>query len=196
MSAPQDSGTFQAKKFFLPVLALLGIILAVLFALKAQQGRGPHGSEDFSEIKVGSTLPDLTLHPFELGSSGKNIQLSALPGKVFLINFWATWCEACTAEMPSIVKLLSLYKGQGLTVVAINLDERPDAVVPNAVKTFGLSFPIYLDVEEQAVRTFDVHALPMSAVLNKARTVLHMETGEKNWMADDIRNEIEKWLKN
>lgn len=128
-------------------------------------------------------------------SDGKSVALSSFKGKVVLLNFWASWCEACMAEMPSMNKLYEELKGEGLEILAVNVDENPTKVVPEVIKKLKLVFPVYVDRDNTLTRYFDVMAIPFSAVLSKDQQVLWAESGERNWAASDIVAELRKAIK-
>lgn len=178
-------------KFLLPVIAIIALVIGGLTVLKSQLGKGDsHSSDSAVEIRVGATLPDFSLQQF----GGDSIAVSSIPSKVFLINFWATWCEACVVEMPSITKLRNAYKDKGFEVLFINVDEEPEAVLPKALKQFGIDFPVYLDTDTKLAELFDVHAIPLTVIMDKNRQILLIETGERDWNASDIRSDLEQWL--
>jgi thiol-disulfide isomerase/thioredoxin len=143
------------------------------------------------ELNVGATMPDFELRRF---GDGK-VRFSSLNQKVVLINFWATWCEPCRTEMPSIARLRAAYKDKGFDVMAINIDEDPDSVVPPALKAMALKdLPIYTDQEGRASDIFQVEAVPLTVILNHDRKILLVETGERDWNDKEIRQQLESWL--
>lgn len=128
-------------------------------------------------------------------STRKDVALSSFNGKVVLINFWASWCEACMAEMPSIQKLYEKLHGEGLEVVAISVDENADKVVPQIVKALRLTFPVYLDKDNELARAFDVVAIPFSVVADRKGKIVDAEAGERDWSSDAIVGSIRRLLK-
>lgn len=158
--------------------------------LEAGGGEGP-SIEGSGEVDVGRVLPDFTISSFQ-GKSPEPI--SQAGGKVTLINFWATWCEACMVEMPSIVQLRRAYQGKGFQVVAIDLDENPGAVLPKTVRELGIDFPVFVDTDQKLSELFDVHAIPLTVIINKDRKVLFMENGERNWNSKEIHSKLDQWL--
>jgi thiol-disulfide isomerase/thioredoxin len=140
----------------------------------------------------GTVLPDFSVKQF--GSKHGPMPISKLGGKVTLVNFWATWCEACMVEMPSLVRLQQAYKDKGLEVVEIDLDEQPEAVLPKTLKRLGIGFPVYLDSGTELADLFDIQAIPLTIVLDKNRKVLLIENGERDWNGQDFRAELDRWL--
>lgn len=182
----------MTKSPFLPVIAILGAVLIGLFALKSYVSTHPEtpGSQR-SATATGSILTeDFLLHP--MGS--KPIPFSALGKRVTLINFWATWCDACIEEMPSIQKLKSEFSDQGFDVVAISVDENPEAVVPKFLSKMNLNFGIYTDPEHKLADLFDVSAIPLTVILDRSRKILLAHAGERNWASNDIREKMKNWL--
>lgn len=142
------------------------------------------------ELKAGVTIPDIPLKTL----GGKNTQFSKLGAKVTLITFWATWCAPCMTEMPSIEKLYQRYKAQGLEVVAVNLDEKPDSVVPKTIKKLGISFQIYVDTDQNLANLFDIQGIPLTLVIDKNRKVLELEGGERDWNDTQMQSKMKTWL--
>jgi thiol-disulfide isomerase/thioredoxin len=177
-------------KFILPLAGILAVVIGALTLIKGQNSRTP-GEGARPEIQLGASLPDFDLHPF---GSDKTVPASELKAKIVLVNFWATWCEACMVEMPSIIKLRNLYKDRGFEVVAVNVDENPEAVLPQTLKDLGINFPVYIDAGNKLSDLFDVHAIPMTVIMDKNRTILLIESGERDWAGNDVRTQIEQWL--
>src|SRR5664279_5457985 len=81
------------------------------------------------------------------------LKLSALKGKVVLLNFWATWCPPCREEIPSMMKLNSAMAGKPFQMVAVSIDEGGVPDIESFFKTSGLSLPTYTDPGGVAVKT-------------------------------------------
>src|SRR5215218_5360987 len=128
-------------KILLPILAIVGVIVGSLFLLRNQLSN-PANDGTQPSIEIGGQLQDFKLLPF---GANEEKNFSSLGSKVYLVNFWATWCEACMVEMPSIVKLYEAYKGKGFDVIGINVDDNPEIVLPKALKQLGITFPVYID---------------------------------------------------
>lgn len=123
------------------------------------------------------------------------VKFEKYAGKVLLINFWATWCQACMDEMPSIQKLYEQFKDQGLEVLAINVDESPEKVVPQVVSKLKLTFPIFTDPDGELSRAFDVVAIPFSVVADRKQNIVWAESGERDWASEGVVGEVRKLLK-
>jgi len=188
------SETSPRKHSVLKILAPVAVIVAMvgggLFALSRMAGNP--GPADVAVV-VGATIPDFELQDLQ-GKKSKFSDLGAKGTKVIMINFWATWCEACVVEMPSIVELRRSFKDRGFEVLAVNVDENPTAVVPKAARELGIDFPVYIDPETKLAALFDVHAIPLTVIIDKTGKVLFVESGERNWNGSDIREQMERWL--
>ncbi|MDP3177627.1 MAG: TlpA disulfide reductase family protein, partial [Spirochaetaceae bacterium] len=98
------------------------------------------GAMGFDIFREPVPIPDFTLP----GLDGKSAKISSLRGKIVLLNFWATWCPPCRAEMPSIQRLWESQKGGAFTVMAVSVGEKESTVKAFIAKEkFG--FPVYLD---------------------------------------------------
>jgi len=189
MATPRSSQSKTLWKVLAPILALIIIVSGGLYLIK-QMGPQSQNSGPQTEIGVGAVLPD-----FELTTQdNKTIHVSDIKAKIYLINFWATWCEACMEEMPSIVDLWNGFKSKGLEIISINLDENPQTMIPRATKQFGIGFPVYKDVDGKASELLDVHAIPLTVIMNSERKILFMKDGGYDWNSADNRAQIQRWL--
>ncbi len=186
------------NRVVIPALVILALVifgLSTFRALTNGAGKGANGSsqdEHSDAERQGSVVPDLEIQ--ELGKKDA-VPLSKHLGKVTLVNFWATWCEACIVEMPSIRKLNDAFSSQGFKVLAINLDEEVGPAITKAVHDFGMNFGVYLDPKQELSDYFDIHAIPFTAILDRNRKVLLTESGEKDWNSAEMHEKIARWLK-
>ncbi|MFC0274069.1 TlpA family protein disulfide reductase [Metabacillus herbersteinensis] len=115
-------------------------------------------------LAKGNAAPNFELQTL----SGETVQLADYQGKKVLLNFWATWCGPCRAEMPDMQKLYDKYEGN-VVVLAVNLTNTEKSVesVDAFVKELNLSFPIAID-EEGAINTkYEVLSYPTSYILDE-----------------------------
>ena len=105
--------------------------------------------------RAGYPAPDFTLETLD----GKTVTLSDLHGQVVLINFWATWCPPCRAEMPAIQQVYDEYRGRGFTVLAVNQRESQGRVAA-FMDELDLTFPVPLDRDGRVSARYRVNALP------------------------------------
>jgi peroxiredoxin len=85
-------------------------------------------------------------------TAGRTVRLSDHFGKVIVLNFWATWCVPCAAELPHLQRMYETYRDQGLVILAISMDG-PETVanVGPHTRRYGLTFPVLLDEETRVV---------------------------------------------
>jgi thiol-disulfide isomerase/thioredoxin len=180
-------------KILLPVVAIVAMATGALLIVRSQVG-APHPGH--VEVVEGTVLPDFEMTAFDPASQGggAKVTLSGTGARVLMLNFWATWCEACMVEMPSIQQLRDSYKDRGFEVAAINVDEKPEAEVPRAQKLLGLTIPVYLDPEQKLADLLDIHAIPLTVVIDSGRKILFVERGERDWNSPEIREMMERWL--
>ena len=142
----------------------IGFSLAILLlgAAWIWISRSPEGSTPQGEIQApqkGFSAPDFTLQTFE----GESFNLSDLRGKAILVNFWASWCPPCRSEMPAMQRVYEDFQDQDFLVLAVNSthqDNLGDAIT--FAQYHKLDFPILLDQDGSAGRSYDVRSLPTS----------------------------------
>lgn len=111
-------------------------------------------------IRKNDLAPDFELTTLE----GKKVKLSDYKGKKVILNFWATWCPPCRAEMPDMEEFYSTYKDKDIVILGVNLtkSEQEESVVREFIKSYGITYPIPLDVESSVAETYQVSAIPTS----------------------------------
>jgi len=120
----------------------------------------------------GFPAPDLSLETLE----GETIALSDLRGQVVIINFWATWCPPCRAEMPALQKVYEQYRDQGLTILAVNQQESNQRVA-DFTGQFGLTFPILMDRDGRVFARYRVTALPTTFFVDREGVIREVTIG-------------------
>lgn len=185
--------TTPIRKVLIPLAVILVLVVGALAVVKSQVTKS-QGDGAGVAIAPGSVIPDLTLHKFPSGEITLSEQLANSGAKVLLVNFWATWCEACMIEMPSIMSLRNRFKDRGFDVAAVTVDENPGSVVPRVLERLKIDLPVYIDSDQKLSDLFDVHAIPLTVILDKDRKILHVEAGERDWDDDEVRSMVERWL--
>jgi thiol-disulfide isomerase/thioredoxin len=132
-------------------------------------------------------LKQLVVSPgFSLPLADKgSLALAGLNGKVVFLNFWATWCGPCKAEMPSMEALYQRFKDRGLEIVAVNYGES-EKVVAGFFEQFNLSFPSALDPEGQVNGLYGVAALPTTYIIDREGNIITRVVGSINWDTPEL----------
>ena len=128
-----------------------------------------------------------------LRPDGSPLSLRELRGKVVLVNFWASWCEPCLAEMPSLQKLCDQLRGERFEVLGVNYQEglaRINAFVQKA----GVTFPIVRDTDGTVARAWGARVFPSSYILDRAGQIRYVLVGEADWTSPAIVSTIRQLL--
>lgn len=135
------------------VVAALSILWIIFSTTSAQQS-----DITFNQIpQKGFSAPDFLLQDL----SGQEIKLKDYRGQAIILNFWATWCPPCKAEMPDLEQVNLQYQSKGLVVIGINrTDQENYSEVPEFIVTNKITFPILLDSTGEIAQEYDVSALP------------------------------------
>ena len=110
---------------------------------------------------------------------GRTLALAELRGRPVLVNFWATTCPTCVAEMPELVALYQELRPRGFELIAVAMPYDPPNQVQDFVRKEGLPFPIGLDVQAQVVAAFDnVRYTPTAFLIDPAGDIVYRHTGK------------------
>lgn len=182
-------------------VVILGGVVWVLPVRRPGQDGGHHGAatpvlDPFEkagvvELKEGQPAPGVTL----LTLDGGGASLTDHRDKLVVLNFWATWCQPCTVEMPSLEALWQRYRDRGLIVVAVSVDRgAPKALLEPYVRNLKLTFPILLDPDSKTSDRWRVTALPATFLVRPGGEVAGMAMGAREWNSDEMRALVERLL--
>lgn len=141
-------------------IAALGILAAVV---------NFNQKDNAVSLETGQPAPDFTLTTLD----GKQVSLSDYKGQVVMVNVWASWCEPCREEMPSIQQAYETYQDQGLVVLGVNLEEKR-VPIQGFADTYGLTFPILLDETGNVGRDlYQVKPIPTTFFVDREGVLRH-----------------------
>ena len=148
--------------------------------------------EESTLLKIGQTAPEVRLTTLD----GKNFDLKQARGKVVLINFFATWCGPCMAEMPHLQdQIWSRFRNKNFVMVAIDREEA-EPVVKAFQKRRQFGFPIACDTRREVYSKFATKFIPRNFLIDAQGVVVFQSTGysdlEFNRLVATIEKEIAK----
>jgi len=120
------------KKLLIGVVAIALALGIYFFARPSRSRSGP-------AVTQGALAPDFSLPQL----NGSQLELSAYRGEIVLLDFWATWCDPCREEIPHFVDLQNRYGGQGVQVIGVSMDDRPEPV-RTFYQQFKMNYPVVM----------------------------------------------------
>lgn len=152
-----------------------GVRIAALLALALTACGGQQTGSGGGADSAANAAPDFTLKDID----GRTVRLSDYRGKVVVINFWATWCVPCAAELPHLQRIYDKYRARGLELLAVSMDgpESVASVVPQA-RQYGLTFPVLIDEETRVVGIYNPkRTAPYTAIIGRDGAVANTREG-------------------
>ncbi len=177
-----------------PRLSIWSTAIAVLLGAAACKPRtnrsAPSGGPASSAMKAadvassatkeaGAILPSLGRAPaWTLKDlDGNEVTSAQFRGKVMVVDFWATWCPPCRAEIPGYIELQKKYGKDGLVIVGVSLDQKGAEHVKKFVQTQGINYPVVLG-DEEVVKAFGgVEAIPTTFLIDRAGEIRDRKVG-------------------
>ena len=121
-------------------------------------------------------------------ADGEEIDLHSFDGGVTLVNFWATWCPPCRAELPGMDRLQSALADDGLEIVAISLDRGGLKKAGGFWKKAGFkAMPLFADPDKDLAQQMGVIGLPVTAILGPDGREIGRIIGEAEWDSDEVK---------
>ncbi len=102
------------------------------------------------------------------GLNGKNVRLSDFRGKVVLVNFWASWCPPCKAEIPGFEKVYKAYRNKGFTIIGIATDNVP----PSFIKQMGITYPLAMADDKVVSDYGNISGIPTSFLIGREGRII------------------------
>lgn len=173
-------------------------IVAALVLAASIFGPAVAQTDDPGKIKLGEFIPAAPPQPApELSftdMAGKLASLDDFKGKFVVLNLWATWCQPCLREMPSLAALQTKL-GSSLTVLALSEDRGAVVSVRPFLDKHGLDqLKVYLDPNSTAAHAFLARGLPTSVVIDRDGNVLGKVEGAADWDSDAMRAVLAKLM--
>ena len=176
------------------------VAAALVFLLVAPAlGAADEGEADMPDrTKLGEFVPSsqpFTAPAISLAdTNGHSVELSELRGKLVLVNLWATWCDPCLREMPSLERLQSRL-GERIAVLAVSEDRGGNKTVEPFIAKLGLkSVKIYIDPKSEVGHAFGARGLPTSFLIDREGKVLGRVEGAAEWDSPKILGVLEPLL--
>jgi thiol-disulfide isomerase/thioredoxin len=170
----------------------------LLLFLAAGGSAAEDKSAELERVRLGEFIPASPPLPAPAVSFvdliGNTVSLSEFTGKIVLVNLWATWCEPCLREMPSLDRL-QLRLGEKITVVAVSEDRGGGKTVEPFIDKLELkSIKTYLDPKSTAERAFKVRGLPTSFLIDRQGRILGRVEGAAEWDSPELLDILKSFL--
>jgi peroxiredoxin len=150
------------------------LVLGVMWAWAARVPDSVARGEQLPSPRAGFLAPDFTLETLDGGSAS----LADYRGRVVILNFWASWCGPCRAEMPALQTLWEAQRERGLEVLAVNSTVQDS--VPAAtefLQEMNLNLPVLFDRDGAATRRYLVRALPTTFIVDRQGVIRSVMIG-------------------
>lgn len=119
--------------------------------------------------------------------NGNTVTLQDLRGKPILLNFWATWCQACKEELPSMQRLHEAMKNEGVQVIAISIDRAGPEKVREYIDHYKVTFPVLLDPNQETRHEYFIMGLPTSYLIDAEGKLRGFVSGSREWDSETSR---------
>ncbi len=149
-------------------------------------------SSKYEPLTVGKVAPDFALPDLK----DRTIRLSDFRGKVVFLNFWATWCQPCKEEMPSMEVLYKTFERDGLVVLAVSIDRvTTKQNIPPFVNSMNLTFPVLVDSWGQTDKRYKLMGVPETYIIDQEGVLREKVIGPRDWTRLDNLQEVARLLK-
>lgn len=181
-------------KFLLYTALLISILIIIpLWYFSENNAEGDYWADaGIVKLSGGKSVPavDFTLETLD----GKKISLKDFKGKVVFLNFWATWCPPCRAEMPSLEVINKMFKDKGLVILAIDYGEDA-AKVEKFINKYAYTFSVVLDKKFLVSSIYKPRGLPTTYFIDRKGMLVGRLDGPTVWDSKESIKVINEMLK-
>jgi peroxiredoxin len=156
------------------ILVILLLVVLSAFSSAQQAGKG------LTKLPEIIQAPDFLLTDLD----GNQHRLSDYRGKVVIINFWATWCPPCRAEMPSMQRAWEQLEKEGILMLGINVGE-DEEIIFQFTANYPVEFPLLMDLDSKVINQWPVNGLPTTFVVDPKGEIVYRAIGGREW--DDLQ---------
>ena len=156
--------------------------LAAACMLAPVQAAADTAGESAAAAELLDPLPEKPAAPvFELqGPGGDTYSLADMQGEPVIVNFWATWCPPCRAEMPAMQRAWETLRDQGVMLVGVNVGESKEEIAAFA-EQLGVDFPLPMDSDMSVSQQWPMKGLPTTFVVDPQGRIVYRAQGEREW---------------
>jgi peroxiredoxin len=152
---------------------------------------GMQSGEQMPPIAAGDRAAEFSLHDL----NGNTVSLTSLRGKVIFLNIWATWCEPCREEMPSMETLYNEFKGnKDFVILAVSQDRGGKDAVKSYIDKNGYHFHVLLDPDNKLSDSYDVSGVPETFIIDRHGRIVAHHMGAFDWSRSDVHEALEELL--
>ena len=168
------------RQQWIVVGAVVAAMAVGLFALTRLLG------DELFLVTVGEAAPSFTASTLDATAVRKSID--DYEGEVVLLNIWATWCEPCRVEMPSMQRLHDEFAPAGLKIVAVSIDDAgKEQLIRDFAREYALTFEILHDPTGGIQKSYQTTGVPETFVIGRDGTIRKKVIGAANWSSDANR---------
>jgi peroxiredoxin len=135
--------------------------------------------------------PSFTLQ----SSTGEQVSLESLKGKVVMVNFWATWCVPCRQEMPHLQALYERYESLGFELLAVNVEKNNAEGARKWLEETPVTFPVLLDGNNQVSKLYKVQTMPSTVLIGRDGTMRFIHHGYKPGYENEYQTQVRALLR-
>ena len=164
---------------------LLGLVLALGVSLAWVVNR----SLDDHIVRIGDTAPDFKV----VTETGRTVTPENFGGKLLVLNFWASWCQPCLQEVPSLEVFSRQFAPEGVVVLGVSVDKNEN-LYRQFLKQFPVTFQVARDPSWDIAANYGTFQLPETYIIDRSGKVVQKVIAAQNWMNPEFVQSIKKML--
>lgn len=165
------------------------ILLGLVLVLGVSLAWVVKGSLDDHIVRIGDTAPSFTVKT----ETGRTITPANFGGKLLVLNFWASWCQPCLQEVPSLEVFSRQFAPEGVVVLGVSVDKNEN-LYRQFLKQFPVTFQVARDPSWDIAANYGTFQLPETYIIDSSGKVVQKVIAAQNWMNPEFVQSIKKML--